>query len=105
MPARKTIIGKIAHGLLARMDKGRLPQTSGVVKLEGLGASVEIYRDPWGVPHIYAESQEDCLFAQGFVHAQDRLFQMELNRRTAQGTLSELFGEMALDTDRTVRTF
>ena len=105
MPARKTIIGKIAHGLLARMDKGRLPQTSGVVKLEGLGAPVEIYRDPWGVPHIYAESQEDCLFAQGFVHAQDRLFQMELNRRTAQGTLSELFGEMALDTDRTVRTF
>jgi len=77
----------------------------GEIGLPGLDASVDIFRDQWGVPHIYAQSLIDALFAQGFVHAQDRLFQMELNRRTAQGTLSEVFGELALDTDRTARTF
>ncbi len=70
-----------------------------------MAAPVEILRDRWGIPHIYASNNADLFFAQGFVHAQDRLFQLELNRRTAQGRLSELFGELALDTDRTARTF
>ncbi len=105
MAARKTVLGTLASGVLRRMDRKRLPQAEGVIRLQGLEAPVEIFRDPWGIPHIYADSLEDCLYAQGFVHAQDRLFQMELNRRTALGTLSELFGELALDTDRTVRTF
>ncbi len=87
------------------MSRKRLPKTDGEIVLSGLLASVEIVRDQWGVPHIYAETIPDLFFAQGFVHAQDRLWQMELNRRTAQGQLSEVFGELALDTDRATRTF
>ena len=105
MPTEKTFIGTLARGLLTRMSRGRLPQTEGKLTLPGLSATVEIIRDRWGVPHIYAENRPDLFFAQGFVHAQDRLFQMELNRRMAAGCLSELFGEAALETDRFVRTF
>jgi len=105
MPVRKTLFGSIARTLMTRMDRKRQPQTEGECKLEGVDSTVEIIRDRWGIPHIYADSLDDVLFGQGFVHAQDRLFQMELNRRTAQGTLSELFGEFALDTDRITRTF
>ena len=105
MPAKKTLIGRIAGSVLTRMSRGRLPQTEGTLTLSNLTAPVEVLRDRWGIPHIYAKDQADLFFALGFVHAQDRLFQMELNRRTAAGRLSELFGKLALDTDRTVRTF
>lgn len=105
MPVQRTPLGTLANWLITRLDSKRLPQTKGELQLQGLNAPVKIIRDRWAIPHIYADSLEDGLFAQGFVHAQDRLFQMELNRYTAQGKLSKLFGEMALDTDRTVRTF
>ena len=95
----------LLRGGLTWLSKRRLPQISGELQLPGLSAPVEVVRDRWGVPHIYAASTHDVLFAQGFVHAQDRLWQMELNRRTATGRLSELFGAVALETDRTVRTF
>jgi len=65
---------------------------------------VEVYRDAWGVPHIYASSLEDLYFAQGYVHAQDRLWQMEFQRRVGHGRLSEVLGEATLDTDRFLRT-
>lgn len=81
-----------------------LPQTSGKLRVSGLTSPVEILRDEWGVPHIYAANQDDLFFAQGYVHAQDRLWQMEMNRRLCYGTLSELFGPIALDTDRMLRT-
>ncbi|RME58227.1 MAG: penicillin acylase family protein, partial [Caldilineae bacterium] len=77
-----------------------LPQHEGEVALDCLDAPVTILRDRHGVPHIYAENQADLLRAQGFVHAQDRLWQMEQNRRIAHGTLAELFGRAALDVDR-----
>lgn len=105
MPAQKTTLGKIASTLITGLDRRRLPQTRGEIRLNGLSGTVEIIRDRWGVPHIFGDTLEDVLFAQGFAHAQDRLFQMELNRRTGQGTLSQLFGEIALDTDRAIRTF
>jgi len=105
MTAQKTLIGSIARSAITWISRGRLPHFDGELNISGLTAPVEIFRDRWGIPHIYAQSVPDVLFAQGFIHAQDRLFQMELNRRTAQGTLSEIFGEIALDTDRTVRTF
>ena len=95
----------VLRGGLAWMSRRSLPQTDGKLTLPGLESRVEIIRDRWGIPHIYAENHADLSFAQGFVHAQDRLWQMELNRRTARGLLSEVFGELALDTDRTVRTF
>ncbi len=91
--------------IIKGMGKKRLPQTSGAIQLQGLSAPVEIIRDKWGIPHVYAGSDHDLFFAQGFVHAQDRLWQMELLRRTASGTLSEMLGKVALDTDRALRTF
>lgn len=82
------------------------PQTQmeGTLRLPGLQAPVEVRRDRWGVPHIYAASEADLWFAQGALHAQDRLWQMELSRRVAQGRLAELFGAQGLETDRFSRT-
>lgn len=91
--------------LLTVMSRRRSPRIEGKISLKGLNSPVEIIRDRWGIPHIYASNLNDLFFAQGYVHAQDRLWQMELNRRTAQGCLSEIFGGIALDTDRTVRNF
>jgi len=81
-----------------------LPQTSGAISLLGLRQSVEVIRDRCGVPHLYAQSEEDVYFAQGFVHAQDRLWQMELFRRIGHGRLSELFGEQTFSLDAKIRT-
>lgn len=80
-----------------------LPQIEGQMVVAGLKAEVEILRDGWGVPHIYAQSEEDLFFAQGFVHAQDRLWQMEFQRRVACGRLSEILGARTLKADRWLR--
>jgi penicillin amidase len=64
-----------------------LPETDGAIQIKGLHAPVKVLRDRWGVPHIYAENQHDLFMAQGFVQAQDRLWQMESNRRLAAGRL------------------
>ena len=58
-----------------------LPETDGEIQIKGFHAPVKVLRDRWGVPHIYAENQHDLFMAQGFVQAQDRLWQMESNRR------------------------
>ncbi len=76
------------------------PQLEGELDLPELDATVEILRDRHGIPHVYAQNEADLWRAQGFTHAQDRLWQMELNRRVAHGRLAELFGEAALDVDR-----
>ncbi len=80
------------------------PQIEGSIKLNGLAASVDIVRDAEGVPHIYAKSTGDAYFALGFVHAQDRLWQMELNRRIPAGRMAEILGPKALDADRFLRS-
>lgn len=80
------------------------PQTGGEIRLSGLQGRVEIIRDRFGVPHIYADTPEDLFFAQGFAQAQDRFFQMEFWRRIGQGRLAELFGPGALAQDRFIRT-
>jgi penicillin amidase len=80
-----------------------LPQISGSMALKGLLAPVKVIRDEWGVPHIYADSIQDLLFAQGYVHAQDRLWQMEFNRRLVAGRLSEILGEVSVPLDRWMR--
>lgn len=92
---------KSAMGLL---DRTRLPRIDGSLHLAGLHAPVEILRDAWGVPHIYAQNLSDLFFAQGFVHAQDRLWQMEFNRRLVAGRLAEKLGAVALPLDRWMRT-
>jgi len=81
-----------------------LSATSGTVNVSGLKDEVCIIRDRWGVPHIFASSVEDLFFAEGYTHAQDRLWRMEFNRRLASGTLSELLGELPLDIDTFMRT-
>jgi penicillin amidase len=81
-----------------------LPQMSGTLAVPGLAAAVEVIRDGNDVPHIYAKSVADAHFALGYVHAQDRLWQMEMNRRVAAARLSEIFGAATLDTDRFLRT-
>ena len=97
--------GQLLRSGLTWLGRRRLPQVSGSLALSGLAGRVEIIRDRWGVPHIYASDELDAFFAQGFVHAQDRLWQMEINRRLSRGRLSELLGSLALDTDRASRTF
>lgn len=77
----------------------------GSFTLKGLSHPVEIIRDRWGVPHIYAQTEHDLFFAQGYVQAQDRLFQMDGNRRLGGGRLSELVGPPGLPTDRIARIF
>jgi penicillin G amidase len=81
-----------------------LPATRGTLALEGLSQAVEVLRDEHGVPHIRAASEADALFALGFVHAQDRLWQLELQRRLASGRLAEILGPAALPSDRLFRT-
>jgi len=81
-----------------------LPQLDGTIRLPGLKGTVEVFRDARGVPHIRAGSLEDLVFAQGYVTAQDRLWQMDLSRRIAQGRLSELFGPRTLPNDIENRT-
>ncbi len=81
-----------------------LPQTAGEIHLAGPSAPVEVLRDRYGIPHIFAATPEDASFALGYVHAQDRLWQMEMNRRTAAGRLAEVVGAGALETDRFLRT-
>jgi penicillin amidase len=80
-----------------------LPQVSGALGLDGLFAPVRIVRDRWGIPHIYAQNERDLFFAQGFVQAQDRLFQMDLWRRSAQGRLSEVLGLNFVERDAATR--
>ncbi len=81
-----------------------LPQTEGRTTIAGLDGSVEIVRDRWGIPHIFAATDHDAFLALGYVHAQDRLWQMEMNRRIGAGRLSELLGEATLDIDKFQRT-
>ncbi|MCS6910935.1 MAG: penicillin acylase family protein, partial [Anaerolineales bacterium] len=80
------------------------PQTTGTIQAAGLRGPVEIIRDANGIPHIYADNAHDLFFAQGFVHAQDRFWQMDFWRHTTAGRLSELLGASTLETDKFLRT-
>ena len=79
------------------------PQVDGQIQLEGLDGAVDIYRDRMGIPHIYAKTSHDLFFAQGFVHAQDRFWQMDFWRHVGSGTISEMFASQ-LETDAFLRT-
>lgn len=80
------------------------PQVSGELRVPGLEAPVTVYRDDWGIPHFYATTTHDLFFAQGFVHAQERFWQMDFWRHIGAGRLSELFGESQVDTDVFLRS-
>jgi penicillin amidase len=80
------------------------PQQSGQIVVDGLSAPVEILRSQQGVPHIYAQSDRDLFFAQGYTHAQDRFWQMDFFRHIGRGRLAEMFGSSQLETDLFLQT-
>lgn len=80
------------------------PILNGTLTLSGLSKEVEVLYDEYGVPHIYAQNEEDAYYALGYVHAQDRLFQMEMLRRAAGGRLSEVLGRELVKVDKLFRT-
>lgn len=81
-----------------------LPQTEGEIEVPGLSADVRIVRDEQGIPQVYADDANDLFYAQGFVHAQDRFYEMDFRRHLTAGRLAELVGESALETDMLIRT-
>ncbi|MDX1948623.1 MAG: penicillin acylase family protein [Pirellulaceae bacterium] len=91
-----------AEGIRTRA-KTVLAPLAGDISLAGLEQPVEVLRDEWGIPHIYAQNQDDMFFAQGFVAAQDRLFQLDMWRRVALGETAEIFGDDAIPADRFAR--
>ena len=95
------VAGALTGTMLVRRS---YPQTSGTVELPGLDAEVEVLRDEHGIPQIYADTTEDLMAAQGYVHAQERFFEMDVRRHVTAGRLAELFGEDAVETDAFVRT-
>jgi penicillin amidase len=95
----------IAIGTLGVISVRRpFPTTDGQINLPGLDAKVEVFRDSFGVPHIYAKTSHDLFMAQGFIHSQDRFWQMEFFRRIGSGRLAELMGPGALAEDIFIRT-
>ncbi len=101
------VVGVLAYFKLYlpnRVAKQSFPQIDGQLQAAGLDAQVDIYRDQMGIPHIYATTQHDLFFAQGFVHAQDRFWQMDFWRHIGSGRLSEMFGAGQLETDSFLRT-
>src|SRR6187551_3375857 len=94
----------IGGALYARSQvRGSLPQVDGVATIAGLASDVRVDRDALGVPTITGTSREDVARALGFLHAQDRFFQMDLQRRQPAGELSALVGARALDIDQEIR--
>ena len=96
------VLAAAAYG--AFTIRNSFPQVEGELAMEGIHGRVEVLRDELGVPHIYASSQHDLFFAQGFTHAQDRFWQMDFWRHIGPGRLSEMFGDSQLETDIFLRS-
>ena len=80
-----------------------VPEAEGTLEVIGLTSEVEVLRDDFGIPQIYADSMDDLMMAQGYLHAQERFYEMDVRRHVTSGRLSELFGEDTLDADRFIR--
>lgn len=98
------VVALTAPSITRTVARKSFPQIDGEIQISGLDGRVDIYRDSFGVPHIYANSQYDLYFSQGYVHAQDRFWQMDFWRHQGAGRLSELLGANLLETDRFLRT-
>jgi penicillin amidase len=94
----------VAGFIFYRMLRSSLPEYSGEIKSDKISNEIEIYRDSLAIPYISAANQEDAAFALGFVHAQERMFTMDLARRAAEGRLSEIFGKKTIPFDQMFRT-
>jgi penicillin amidase len=97
-------VAGLVGGTYAALVRRPLPRRSGRVPVAGLGDDVEVVVDTWGVPHLFARTLPDLVRAQGYLHAQDRLWQMEVNRRVVAGRVAEMVGEAAVPLDRWMRT-
>jgi penicillin amidase len=98
------LVAILAAGLFLRYQiRKSFPVTTGTLSVRGLTSAVHVLRDAYGVPHIEAANEHDLMVATGYVHAQDRLWQMDLSRRAGEGRLSELFGHATLPFDRMLR--
>ena len=95
------ITASVLIGVVGRQSH---PQVAGEIELPGLTSPVEVVRDEWGVPQLYAETAHDLFMAQGYTHAQDRFFEMDFRRHVTSGRLSELFGPDQVATDTSIRT-
>ncbi|MCA9970038.1 MAG: penicillin acylase family protein [Anaerolineales bacterium] len=95
------VIAGIGLTVVARRP---FPKTDGTITVPGLSEEVTVYRDDFGIPHIYANNDADLFFAQGYVHAQDRFWQMEFWRHIGQGRIAEITGEPGVNSDKFIRT-
>jgi penicillin G amidase len=99
-----TTVLLVIAGTVIFVVRHSFPTYDGTIELTGLDGDVNVIRDANGIPQIYADSPSDLFAAQGYVHAQDRFFEMDFRRHVTAGRLSELFGPDALETDKFVRT-
>jgi len=90
--------------LFSSLTKKSFYSETGSFKVKGISKAVNIYKDDFGVSHVAAENEADMYFTMGYMHAQDRLWQMDISRRVAEGRLSEIFGKDALEYDKLFRT-
>jgi penicillin amidase len=97
------VVVVVAVGFGRYSVRRAFPQVDGTIEVPGLTAQVEVVRDSWGVPHIYADTTADLMMAQGYVHAQDRFFQMDFWRHISYGELSSMFGDGQVETDTFLR--
>jgi penicillin amidase len=104
-PPPSGVFAHLSKSAMRDSARARLATLDGHVRLTGLDSAVEVRRDRWGVPHIYARTAHDLFFAQGYVAGQDRLFQMEIWRRAGEGRLAEVLGPGYVTRDRLARLF
>ena len=97
------IVASGGYFYVQNIKKSGLPDYNENVKIKGLTDAVTVYRDDYGIPHIYAKNEHDLYMVTGYLQAQDRLWQMDLLRRVTQGRLSEIFGDKTVDVDVTLR--
>ncbi|MCW5314382.1 penicillin acylase family protein [Nostoc sp. KVJ3] len=98
------LLGLLLAGFATYTVRQSFPQENGTIQLPKLKAEVTVQRDKWGIPHIYAANSHDLFMAQGYIHAQDRFWQMDFWRHIGSGRLSEMFGSSQVDTDKYLRT-
>ncbi len=98
------VLAVVAAGLGWWTVHRSFPTTNGAIEAAGLTAEVTVHRDDAGIPQLYAETDHDLFFAQGYVHAQDRFWEMDFRRHVTAGRLAELFGESQVGTDAFIRT-
>jgi penicillin amidase len=98
------VLAAVAAAAVYALGRRSLPAVDGAITVNGISAPVEIIRDADAIPHIFASTKLDALYGLGYAHAQDRLWQMEFQRRIGHGRLSEIFGSATLPQDRFLRT-